>query len=112
MPHSEAVQELIAAAESIKTRLSTLPVDWKVSWAREEVDLMLTAKYRLEAAVARVKAEEKSQAHCPGCRGPILYNRESPSGFVHQIADDDRICGWPKIGLPANAPVHQIGGKS
>jgi hypothetical protein len=56
---TEAVRELVAAADVIRTRLATLPIDWEVQWAREEADLMLTAKARLTAAVAAVKAEEK-----------------------------------------------------
>ncbi len=90
--HTEAVRELVAAADVIRTRLATLPIDWEVQWAREEADLMLTAEARLTAAVAAVKAEEKPQTH--DFRGNMFLQ-----------------CQHPGCGQMLNAPIHQKAGK-
>ena len=91
---TEAVKELVAAADVIITRLATLPIDWEVQWAREEADLMLTAEARLIAAVAAVKAEEKPQTHS-----------FAPSDWG-ATGEHCRVCSEP-----CNAPIHQKAGK-
>ena len=90
---TEAVRELVAAADVIRTRLATLPIDWEVQWAREEADLMLTAEARLTAAVAAVKAEEEPKTL--DFRGNTFLQCQHPS------------CG----GQMLNAPIHQKAGK-
>jgi hypothetical protein len=82
---TEAVRELVAAADVIRTRLATLPINWEVQWAREEADLMLTAEARLTAAVAAVKAEEKPQTHRPAAL-PHYTDRD-------EIAENDGLYG-------------------
>ena len=92
---TEAVKELVAAADVIRTRLATLPIGWEVQWAREEADLMLTAEARLTAAVAAVKAEEKPQTHSFRAH-PIGERSENIAAYALSHA---------------NAPIHQKAGK-
>ena len=73
MPHSEAMQELVAAAEQV-------------------IRGGAVGHIRLEAAVAAVEAEDKSQTqHQFGAHG------------TYRMRCND-------CGQPAHAPVHQIGG--
>jgi hypothetical protein len=94
---TEAVRELVAAADVIRTRLATLPIDWEVQWAREEADLMLTAEARLTAAVAAVKAEEKPH--------PFRSFYVTPARALMGP------CAVAFCGQPADAPIHQKAGK-
>ena len=85
MPHSEAVQELIQQA---KFASRVLHNDGK-----QQYDCVAD---RLDATVAAVEAEEKPQRH----------------SFRPSFSMTPEKCSFRGCGQPANAPIHQIGGKS
>ena len=91
MPHSEAIQELIAAADRARIILRV---------GEHRRDITESAATSLDHALAAVEAEEKPQTH------------EFKSFYVTPAQSLMGPCAVAFCRQPSYAPIHQIGGNN
>ena len=106
MPHSEAVKELIAAAESLEEHMLALAPPFNRLWDTQEF-------HRLRRARLAVKAEEKpqTQADCPKCGHEWSrhsdFLRRCTASLGLDAAGDSEECDCEER---PPSPIHPIGG--